>query len=1017
MATQPSYSQRARLAEEARKRFVADASRLMVDVVTTAHDRLTTLLNEAASSREMQIRRDAWTLYQRCRLLWLDGTIALWQKSLLPQPVSVKAPIDLDGLQLIGTDVVENKILTSRLVLSVAEKVATELDDLKVRIKLLEESEELATNDILIPETLIKLMIDQWSTAGMPRESWVLVNDTIQRLLSEKLKAAYAKCNEFLIKQGVLPKIEAKDRVKQRMPSFNSGARSGGRRPDQADTDAPSGAGETGPSNRGDFGGYDGGYQGGQDGAYQGGSPGGYQGGPQGGSQGGYQGGSGGGGRSNARAPGNSDGRYGEGRFSEGSAGGMGGQPGAGQSGANFSGGGAGAGGGSFGGAGGNTGGNYSSDPGGNYAQGQPAARQGGAFGGRLGWDGDAGDNQGYGSRADAQRGGLGGANPAQASGGSGAPSGFSGAGSAPGSPGRSGGSGGAPLGGSSGGPQGGPSGTPGRAMGQRAAEPSVAGQPHGMAPQAPTVGPDGRIQRPDSPYARAFEETRMLTATTPLARARGRALGVMGQLKRLFVGGTGNDDGFTTDRQRLGPSPGLAAALSVRPQRGANVYQGGDTVLEEYTPAGVARVANRLREQTTELKKKAETKSEKATIEIVALMFQAILQEDRIPPGIRVWFARLQMPVLRVALEEPDFFGTLDHPARQLIDRMGSCVMGFDASGVQYGSLEGEIKRVVQVIEQYPETGKRVYQLVYEEFQKFLAKFLTEKSSTQRVVSVAQQVEQKETLTIQYTIEMRNMLKDMPVRDEIREFLFKVWADVLAVAAVRKGPQHVDTLELKKSATDLVWAASAKPNRNDRARVIADLPKLLQRLRAGMTLLGVPPAAQDVHLKTVSDTLADAFMSKTQAIPQGQIEAMAMRLANLEDFVSEDGMGDLPLDADSIEIMLGIDAASIDVVADGGSKPTAAMLAWAQELQLGSWFTLDHNGRVTQVQFAWRSDRKHLNLFASIAGHSFLIQAGRLAAYLQAGLLLPQEEETLTVRATRDALAKLEANPQRLLA
>ena len=97
-------------------------------------------------------------------------------------------------------------------------------------------------------------------------------------------------------------------------------------------------------------------------------------------------------------------------------------------------------------------------------------------------------------------------------------------------------------------------------------------------------------------------------------------------------------------------------------------------------------------------------------------------------------------------------------------------------------------------------------------------------------------------------------------------------------------------------------------------------------------------------------------------------------------------------------------------------SKPSVAMVAWANELQLGAWFTLDHSRRVTRVQFAWRSDRRHLNLFASADGHSYLIQAGRLAAYLQAGLLLPEEEETLTVRATRDALAKLEANPERLL-
>ena len=39
--------------------------------------------------------------------------------------------------------------------------------------------------------------------------------------------------------------------------------------------------------------------------------------------------------------------------------------------------------------------------------------------------------------------------------------------------------------------------------------------------------------------------------------------------------------------------------------------------------------------------------------------MFQSILAEDRIPPAVRVWFARLQVPVLRVALAEPEFSAT----------------------------------------------------------------------------------------------------------------------------------------------------------------------------------------------------------------------------------------------------------------------------------------------------------------------------------------------------------------------
>lgn len=776
----------------------------MSEIVPAVQERLRALMDEAAPSREMQARRDAWSFYQRHKDAWRQATSRAWQEALAPPVTPPKDDsFDLGGLSLVGNDVVENKILASRLVLRVLDKVSSELDDLRLRIRYLEDSDELDRHDILRPDVLVLMLVEEWAASGMPNGSWPMINDTVQALLSERLKEAYRKGNRLLIDKGVMPTIDLKDRVKR------ATAQPGAPRPfptTQLATDM------TGPSS-------------------------------------GYP----------------------------------------------------------------STGGGRASD-----------AAHSGAF------------------RRDSGASGL----------------------------------------------------------------------DHAMqaAPQQAGFIPASGARVVGGPMAN--DETRMMTSATPLSRARSRAQGVLGQLKRLLVGRVGPEFGGTSYEPA---SPALAAALM--PGRGGSIVFGDSaTVMEDYSSAGVAQLAGRLRLQSTDLKNKAETKGEKATIEIVALMFQAILQEDRIPPAIRVWFARLQMPVLRVALLEPDFFGSASHPARQLIDRMGSCVMGFDASGIQGGPLEKEIKRVVQVIEQYPETGKRVYELVYAEFQKFLQKFLAGSGAAQKVASVAQQVEQKETLTIQYTIEMRNMLKEIPVREEIRTFLFKVWAEVLAVAAVRKGPQHADTLEFKRTSSDLVWAASAKPDRADRARVIQNLPKLLQRLRAGMTLLGMAPSQQDIHIKTVSDTLADAFLSKTDAIPAAQIDALAKRLANLEDFVSEDGMGDLPLDAESIELMLGIDPATIDVVANGGSKPSNAMLAWANELELGSWFTLDHNNRVTKVQFAWRSERRQLNLFASSDGHSFLIQAGRVAAYLQAGLLLPQEEEALTVRATRDALAKLEANPERLL-
>jgi hypothetical protein len=512
-------------------------------------------------------------------------------------------------------------------------------------------------------------------------------------------------------------------------------------------------------------------------------------------------------------------------------------------------------------------------------------------------------------------------------------------------------------------------------------------------------------------------EETRMLTGSTPLARARMRAQGVVGRLKRMLMDKVGGD--FESTQLMPPPSPRLQQAMT----RAMPATAGGDASASSLDgsaayaagPVQLEQAANALRQRTTELKQAASTSSEKATIEVVALMFQAILAEERIPPSVRVWFARLQIPVLRVALAEPEFFSAPHHPARRLIDRLGSCVLGFE-SNVGSAALEAEIKRVVQVIEQYPETGRRVFQLVYDEFEKFLSTYLSEQGSASRFVSVAQQVEQKETLSVQYTIELRKLLDDVPVRDEIRDFLFKVWVEVLAVASVRYGLQHQETTALKQVATDLLWAASAKPDRNDRARVIQQLPHLLQRLRQGMGLLGYPTGLQDQHIKSVSDILADAFMSRTEAIPQERLDRLSQRLANLEDYLPEGGMGDLDLDNESIEMITGVDASNIEVITQGGSQPNEAMRAWAVELQIGSWFGLDHNGRLNSVQLAWRSQRGQLYLFVTNLGRCYLIQAARVAAYLQAGLLVPSEEEALTVRATRDALAKLEANPERLL-
>ncbi len=509
-------------------------------------------------------------------------------------------------------------------------------------------------------------------------------------------------------------------------------------------------------------------------------------------------------------------------------------------------------------------------------------------------------------------------------------------------------------------------------------------------------------------------QDTRpVTTAEGATGDGRGHVEAVLGRLNRLI-------GRHASDSRLAHPHPvssDLNAAITRVQQdlavRLSSVGQQG----QPWGSQGTAALLDELRQHRQGLKESASTADERATIEVVALLFQSILTEDRIPAAVRLWFARLQMPVLRVAVGEPDFFATTDHPARRLIDCMGACVMGFDANNMplEGGAVEKEIKRVVQVVEAYPDTGSRVFQTVLTEFERFLEHyFQNENEASRKGVSLAEQVEQRETLAIQFTIELRKMLDEVPVHDGVREFLFQVWADVLAMTAVKSGLQSEDIKLMKRAAADLIWSASAKVSHEERADVIRRLPPLLKVLREGMDRSGVGRAEQDRHIQRLNQSLAAAFTARTATISRERLDQLMARLETLEELLPD--VDDLEIDESLVLDLSAHESGDLEVVAGGGSTPTPAMTAWARELQVGNWFMLDYRNSNDSVQLAWRGMHRHLTLFVSPQGRAILFQQQRLAAFLQAGLLSPLQDESLMERATRSALAKLEENPSQLL-
>jgi hypothetical protein len=121
--------------------------------------------------------------------------------------------------------------------------------------------------------------------------------------------------------------------------------------------------------------------------------------------------------------------------------------------------------------------------------------------------------------------------------------------------------------------------------------------------------------------------------------------------------------------RYHLGRSTGDGAAFGSHPG-GLSTGDDGDG---SYPPV------NLIRAHREELIRASSGKLDHMVIDVVGSLFDQILSDSRVPPQMARQIARLQLPVLRVALSDQTFFSTRRHPVRRFINRMASLACAFE--------------------------------------------------------------------------------------------------------------------------------------------------------------------------------------------------------------------------------------------------------------------------------------------------------------------------------------------------
>ena len=267
---------------------------------------------------------------------------------------------------------------------------------------------------------------------------------------------------------------------------------------------------------------------------------------------------------------------------------------------------------------------------------------------------------------------------------------------------------------------------------------------------------------------------------------------------------------------------------------------------LQPGTAIGEPGTANVLRELKGSSLGTSMNQLDIMTLDIVAMLFDQLFDDPKIPMGVKGLIGRLQIPMLKVAISDKTLFSRKTHPARQLLDTLGEISSrlpaDFNASSPLFGRLQGIIGELLDGFEE--DFG--IFEVVREKFQSLIVE--EDRQAEQQTQSAANQIDQKESLALAKTVaqaEIKVRIRFGRLPRQVLEFLVQQWIKLLLVVHVKDGENSDAWKQALETMDRLIWSVEPKNTVEERRELAKAMPDLLKRLTAGLKVAGVEEAVR----------------------------------------------------------------------------------------------------------------------------------------------------------------------------
>lgn len=503
----------------------------------------------------------------------------------------------------------------------------------------------------------------------------------------------------------------------------------------------------------------------------------------------------------------------------------------------------------------------------------------------------------------------------------------------------------------------------------------------HGILPDL-KVGAKSRAHKSASATGTA-------SSAGPDTHASGQTGGDMFNLFEQLAGGSGHAGGGSGGYAGGGAATGFSGfslldSLSQLQTGSMMLPDGGHFELPLLEASVIHNVLRSLQQSPV---MQAASPLDAVLVDAVAMLFDVVFDEAAIPDRLKAQIARLQIPVLKAAMLDRNFFSQPNHPVRRMLDAIATLSVHLpnnESGNARLDAISHVVSRVLENFEQdisVFDSAATELEAMSSTLEEALEETV-DASLRQDIVEI-KQYERAELAPVIVHDFINRALKDQPVAEAVREFLRRDWAQLLTTDYITDGEQgahfnsHVETMR------ELVWSVQTKADMDARLMLVRILPGLLKRLREGVIQIELPAKLADHFFANLVILHANAVRPSAQPVPlpEPSPEVIAEIAAHPEAIAATE--------APAPEAEAELPAPEFEDV----------FTLRARALSKGDWVEFHYDdGTFRWARLGWVGGVKNTYLFSDQDGmNSFSIGLHRLAGKLRKGEAVLVERKSIT--------------------